>query len=132
MTCLIKNMPSPVEVSSKMRILIVDDDPLAGEMTQAILEEAGHDCLFAANGLEALEHLADETPFELVVSDLHMPLLSGLELFREIREQGLDLPFVLLTGDDPEPLRAQTPGLAACLMKDDSLETDLPRLIAQL
>lgn len=115
-----------------MRILVVDDDPLAGEMTMAVLEDAGHDCLFAANGLEALEQLADDTPCDLVVSDLHMPLLSGLELFHEMREQGLSLPFVLLTGDDPAPLRAQAPDIAACLMKDDSLETDLPRLIARL
>lgn len=115
-----------------MRILVVDDDPLAGEMTAAILEEAGHDCLLAANGLEALEQLGQTPAVDVVVSDLHMPLLSGLELFQELREQGLTLPFVLLTGDDPAPLREQAPELTACLMKDAALETDLPRLIEQL
>lgn len=112
-----------------MRILIVDDDALAGEMAAAILEEAGHDCLLAENGVEALEKLAEEPAIDLVVSDMHMPLLSGLDLFQELRGQGLGTPFVLLTGDAPEPLMAQEPGLAGCLMKDASLEETLPGLV---
>lgn len=112
-----------------MRILIVDDDSLAGEIAAAILEETGHECLLAENGVEALEKLAEEPAIELVVSDLNMPLLSGLDPFQELRGQGLATPFVLLTGDDPEPLMAREPGLAGCLMKDASLEETLPRLV---
>ena len=112
-----------------MRIMVVDDDPLASEMAVFILEDAGHECLQAANGIEALEMLAGTEDVELIVSDMNMPLLSGLELFRELREQGIALPFVLLTGDDPEPLLAQEPGLAACLPKDESLEATLPALV---
>lgn len=116
-----------------MRILIVDDDPFAGEMAGAILESDGHDCRLAESGVEALEILGDMPDgFDVMISDMHMPLLSGLELFGEIRELGLQIPFVLLTGDDPAPLRAQAPGLAACLMKDASLEATLPAAIAEL
>lgn len=115
-----------------MHILIVDDDSLSREMVAAILEEAGHECLLAENGIEALEQLAGEYAIELVVSDMNMPLLSGLNLFQELRGQGLATPFVLLTGDDPGPLMAQEPGLAGCLMKDVSLEETLPRLISGL
>ena len=112
-----------------MRIMVVDDDPLAGEMAVAILEDAGHECLQAENGIEALEMLAGTDDVGLIVSDMNMPLLSGLELYRELREQGITTPFVLLTGDDPEPLLAQEPGLVACLPKDESLETTLPALV---
>lgn len=115
-----------------MRILIVDDDPLAGEMTLAVLEEAGHSCRLAEHGLEALEQLSEDATFELVVSDLHMPLLNGLELFQELRERGLERPFVLLTGDDPAPLLEREPRLHACLAKDDSLEQRLPALLDRL
>ncbi|MBK1648828.1 response regulator [Rhabdochromatium marinum] len=115
-----------------MHILVVDDDPLAGEMTVAVLEEAGHTCQFAEHGMQALEALVDPAAFELVVSDMNMPLLSGLELFQEMRSQGLETPFVLLTGDDPEPLRARAPGILACLLKDASMEDSLPRLVEQL
>lgn len=115
-----------------MRILLVDDDALSREMATAILEEIGHECLHAENGIEALEQLTGESTIELVVSDMNMPLLSGLDLFEELRSQGLRIPFVLLTGDDPEPLLAQAPGLAGCLLKDASLEETLPALVRQL
>ncbi len=115
-----------------MRILIVDDDALSREMAAAILEEIGHECLHAENGIEALEQLAGEPTIELVISDMNMPLLSGLELFEELRSQGLGIPFVLLTGDDPQPLLTQAPGLAGCLLKDASLEETLPALVGRL
>ena len=116
-----------------MRILIVDDDPFAGAMASAILEAEDHDCTLLESGVEALDALGDEqNGFDLVISDMHMPLLSGLDLFREMRERGISTAFVLLTGDDPEPLRAQAPGIAACLMKDASLEATLPATVARL
>jgi CheY-like chemotaxis protein len=116
-----------------MHILIVDDDPFAGAMAEAILDADGHDCMLVESGIEALEAIGDaQKGFDLVVSDMHMPLLSGLDLFREMRERGISIPFVLLTGDDPEPLGAQAPGLAACLMKDASLEDRLPAVVAGL
>ncbi|HAS50335.1 MAG TPA: response regulator [Gammaproteobacteria bacterium] len=115
-----------------MQILVVDDDPLAGEMAVAILEEAGHECQWVENGVEALEKLAEAPIFDLVISDMNMPLLSGLDLFWELRSQGLTLPFVLLTGDEPASLLAQEPGLAGCLMKDASLEDALPMLVNRL
>lgn len=115
-----------------MRILVVDDDPLAGEMAVAILEDAGYECLRVENGIEALEKLAEAQDIDLVISDLNMPLLSGLDLFQELRDQGIATPFVLLTGDDPEPLMNNTPGLTDCLMKDISLEETLPALVSRL
>ena len=115
-----------------MQILIVDDDPLAGELVAALLEDLGHECELAGDGIEALERLAADVQLDLVISDLHMPLISGLDLFLELRGRGQVLPFILLTGDDPEPIAAGTPGLYAVLMKDAALEERLPALIARL
>lgn len=113
-----------------MQILIVDDDPLAGEMTAAILDEAGHVCRLAENGIEALEALADaEAGIELVVSDLNMPMLSGIDLLRELRAQGLKQPFILLSGDQADAGLLSEPGLDACLTKDFDLEESLPKLV---
>ena len=53
-----------------------------------MLEDAGHECLLAENGIAALELLAADAGVELVISDLNMPLVSGLDLFRELRDQG--------------------------------------------
>ena len=115
-----------------MRILVVDDDALAGEMTAAVLESLGHEPLLAENGVEAMEQLAADTAIEMVISDLNMPLVSGIDLFREMRAQGVNLPFILLTGDDPEVARQQEPKLDACLLKDFSLEESLPEIIAEV
>lgn len=113
-----------------MRILVVDDDSLAGEMTGAVLEEAGHEVVLAGDGMAAAATLDADAAIELVVSDMNMPMVSGIDLFRELRAQGVNLPFILLTGDDPGGLLAQEPKLDACLMKDGALEETLPRVLA--
>ncbi|WP_042422120.1 response regulator [Comamonas granuli] len=115
-----------------MKILVVDDDALAGEMTAAVLESLGHEAVLADNGIDAAERLQADSAIALIVSDMNMPLLSGIELFRELRAQGSTLPFILLTGDEPEGLLAQEPRLDACLAKDFTLEERLPALLADV
>lgn len=113
-----------------MRILVVDDDSMAAEMTSAILEELGHETVLAENGVDAMERVSGDPSFEMIISDLNMPLVSGIDLFRELRDQGNNLPFILLTGDDPEKPGAEEPALDGCLLKDFSLEESLPEMIA--
>lgn len=113
-----------------MQILVVDDDQLAGEMVTAVLEDLGHQVFQAENALHAMELLNQQTAIELIVSDLNMPLMSGIEFFRELNEQGLNVPFILLSADDPEVLRAKEPGLDACVMKDFNMDESLPAAIA--
>lgn len=115
-----------------MKILVVDDDALAGEMTAAVLESLGHEAVLADNGIDAAERLEADSAIALIVSDMNMPLLSGIELFRELRAQGSTLPFILLTGDEPAGLLAQEPRLDACLTKDFTLEERLPALLAEV
>lgn len=109
-----------------MQILVVDDDQLAGEMTSAVLEDLGYRIFQAENAVEAMEVLNQQPDIELIISDLNMPLISGIELYRELKEQGYRLPFILLTGDDPEKILAEEPGLDACVMKDFSMQDNLP------
>ena len=115
-----------------MRILVVDDDSMAGEMTAAVLEDGGHEIVLVENGVDAMEKVAADAAIEMIISDLNMPLVSGIDLFRELRSQGCGLPFILLTGDDPEKPRAEEPSLDGCLLKDFSLEESLPALIAEV
>jgi CheY-like chemotaxis protein len=115
-----------------MNILVVDDDPLAGEMIVATLESFDHQVSLATHALEALELLADSAHIDLMISDMNMPMVSGLELFDMLRDQGNAIPFILLTGDDPEPLLIQQPALDACVLKDFSLDETLPEMIAQV
>lgn len=115
-----------------MQILVVDDDALAGEMTAAVLEDQGHEVIQAEDAVAAMEQLNANAGIELIISDMNMPLVNGVEFFRELKAQGSSLPFILLTGDDPDAARAQEPGLDACIMKDFSMEETLPSTISQV
>ncbi|MFA6016247.1 MAG: response regulator [Gallionellaceae bacterium] len=115
-----------------MHILVVDDDSMAGEMTCAVLEGLGHNVVLAEDAIQAAGKLSEDNSIEMIISDMNMPLVTGIELFRELREQGNTLPFILLTGDEPEGLLKQEPLLDACLLKDFSMEETLPQVMAEV
>ncbi len=115
-----------------MRFLVVDDDAFAAEMTAAVLEDAGYEAMIVESGVAAVEILANDPAFDGVVSDMNMPLISGLELFDALRAEGCNLPFILLSGDDPEKLRLREPRLDACIAKDCDLESTLVNAIASV
>jgi CheY-like chemotaxis protein len=115
-----------------MKILIVDDDAMAGEMTAAVLEEMGHEVVLAEDGIDAAGKLNADDGIQMIISDMNMPMVSGIDLFRELRAQGSTLPFILLTGDEPAGLLTQEPRLDACLLKDFTLEESLPQLVADV
>jgi two-component system chemotaxis response regulator CheY len=68
------------------KILFVDDSGSIRTLVKMILEEAGYAVTIGKDGLDALQYL-DGTRFDLVITDLHMPRMNGLELIREIRKQ---------------------------------------------
>jgi putative two-component system response regulator len=79
------------------RVLVIDDEQIIRDLMLEILEEAGYDAVGAPTAEQALELLADPN-FQLVVSDVIMPGLSGLELLEEVRARRPSLPVVLVTG----------------------------------
>ena len=115
-----------------MRILVVDDDSFSGEMTAAILHDAGYEAVQVDSGVEAVAVLADDRRFAAVISDLNMPFLNGLELFATLCDEGCDLPFILLSGEEPDPLRLREPRLAACIAKDGHLEMTLRQTLERV
>lgn len=78
------------------RILVAEDDRNANKLICAVLRKAGHDPLSAVDGAEALEVL-DANHVDLLVTDVMMPRLNGMELTRQLREAGYDLPILMLT-----------------------------------
>lgn len=78
------------------RILIVDDEPKMQRILEIMIEQMGHKPHLSANGKEALEKLQAES-IDLVVSDLQMPVMDGLELLKNLRGQGNNLPFIIIT-----------------------------------
>jgi len=86
------------------RILVVDDEQLVRNLTVQVLERSGHDVVSAGDADGALELLEREL-VDLVVSDVVMPGLTGVELLNVLRDRHPDLPVVLMTGGSSEPER---------------------------
>ena len=84
-----------------MRILAVEDEPEYLEMLQEVMTGLGHSITIAVNGSEALEML-DRQKIDVVVSDVKMPSMNGLEFHRRLREKPdyVNTPFIFLTGVD--------------------------------
>lgn len=79
------------------RILIVDDNKELREILEEYLKDEGHNAQGASNGAEALERHASQ-PFDLIITDLNMPEISGMELIRKIRKDNIDTEFIIITG----------------------------------
>ncbi len=117
--------PVPVEppVVRSLRLLAAEDDPVNQKLIQRLLESAGHSATVVGNGLQALEALA-RNQYDVVLMDVQMPEMDGLEAVARLREQerdhpGAHLPVVGLTamamkGDRDICLKA---GMDECLTK---------------
>lgn len=114
------------------KIMLVDDDPFALGMTEAVMDDAGFAVLAVESGAEALARLAAEPDIAVVISDMNMPEMDGLALFAALRGQGYQRPFVLLTGDEAEPLRLAHPEITAVITKNADFAEQLPELINNL
>ncbi len=82
------------------RILIVDDEPDLRYLLRRILESAGHEVAEAGHGTEALECVRASRP-DLVVTDMMMPVMDGVELIRQLRADPstAEMPILAATGD---------------------------------
>ncbi len=88
------------------RVLVVDDERDLLEVLSQQLEAAGYTVVTAGEGRQALEALRS-APFDVVLADIVMPDLDGLQLLQAIREQDLDIPVVLMTGSPRVETAAQ-------------------------
>ena len=88
----------------RRRLLVADDEPEIREIMQTILEGMGHTVDTASDGVEAKERLASGH-YDLVLSDLRMPNMSGQELYAAIRNVNPELAnrFVFVTADGVNP-----------------------------
>src|SRR5256885_5185767 len=109
-------------MATRDRVLVVDDDVDAREALATALSHAGYVVEVAADGSEALAQLGC-WPADVVVSDVCLPGMSGVDLVQALRHRGLPQPVVLITGLEPD-LTSDAPalGAAACLHKPMTLE----------
>jgi DNA-binding NtrC family response regulator len=85
--------------SASDHVLVVDDEPMLRSMSRRVLEEAGYAVQEAEDGAEALELVRGGlTAFHVVVADIVMPRLTGVELLQALAISHPDLPVLLMSG----------------------------------
>jgi DNA-binding NarL/FixJ family response regulator len=90
-------------IRPRARVLVVDDDPVIGELVATTLSEHGYDMRSAADAREAL-HLIEEEPPDVILLDVHLPDLSGYQLCRRLRDDfGDAIGIMLISGERKEP-----------------------------
>lgn len=115
----------------KAKILLIDDDPGARELIHDLLAEEGHTVAVYADGQSGISGLHDE-PFDLVITDLVMPGLTGWQVAKLAKLQNPATPVVMVTGFghgiDPEEARRK--GVDFLVLKPLNLE-NFTAIVAQ-
>lgn len=107
----------------QIRILVVDDEAGLRTTLAANLELEDFTVVEAANGAEALDRLSSES-FNMIISDMRMPEMNGLDLLREVKQRTPDVPIVLMTGFELEEMidQAVNEGVFTILTKPFRIE----------
>lgn len=113
------------------RVLVVEDDPQLARMMTSLLEREEYQTLLATNGVDAVQ-LAPQA--DLMILDLGLPQLGGLEVIRELRQSGWNLPILVVSAQGSEDMRIRALELGAddYLTKPVSLREMIARVRALL
>jgi two-component system response regulator AtoC len=106
-----------------MRILLVDDSGTVLGMMKALLEQMGHEVEAASDGAAGLAAISRREP-DVVVCDLRMPKMGGLEVVRAIRDSSATLPVVIFTEESevPRAVEAMQQGAFSYVLKGAPVE----------
>lgn len=118
--------------SSMPNVLVVDDSATQATQIAAILKHRGADVRTAGNGVEALAALQEQLP-DVVVTDMQMPELNGVELIRKMQSDFPLVPSILVTAFGSEGLAAEALGVgAANYISKEHLQILLPEMVRRV
>lgn len=119
---------------SSQRVLVVDDEANMQRVLEIMLKRMGHDVACAGNGHDALAAL-EQAPCDLIISDLRMPGMTGIELLQTLRTQGNDVPVIIMTayGTIESAVAAMKLGACEYIVRPfdvDALEITVNRILS--
>ena len=109
---------------NNIRALIVDDDPFVSEMLAEILQSEGCSVQTAGDGGEAYNKFNADPDINIIISDMNMPGMNGMQLIRKLRDENTDVPIVILTGDNEisAAIEAIKKGANDYILKDENIQ----------
>jgi len=121
-------------VVSGARVLIADDDPQLLEALTELLQRSGATVVRACTGAELIDRLAETDPFDLVVTDVAMPWMTGLSAIRAARSAGLRMPVIVITAlhDQAIPAEVKAFGQNTILLRKPFERRELESAVEQL
>jgi len=94
-----ETITDPTEILSGKNILLVEDQDDVADVTMTMLQRIGVNAKRSISGLEALDELRENIGhYDVVLTDQNMPKMTGIELIYEVESDGMDIPFILLSG----------------------------------
>ena len=117
------------------RILIVDDSASVRRNVAAVLGAAGFEVVEADNGVTGAQRIENDTALDLVICDVHMPCMNGIELLTSVQGKPACPPFLMLTSEvEPDFMRqAKRAGARGWLVKpfkNDQLVATVNKIVA--
>jgi len=112
---------------AKLRALVADDDAGLLSLITEALEQFGADVVAVTSGHELLDKVANHGPFDVIVTDISMPWMTGLQVMHSVRTAGLPVPVVVMTAlrDPTLPEQVSSLGVRAELIHKPFAITDL-------
>jgi FixJ family two-component response regulator len=107
-------------------IWVVDDDASVGRALRRMVQSLGIDCMLFSSGSDLLARIGSSRPTFLLL-DIHMPQTSGIEALKALRDRGIDIPTVMMTGVERDGTRETclAAGAAEVLAKPVDIRTIL-------
>lgn len=126
-------------IDTKIRVLIVDDEKLITQLVSSAIRSLGlRDITVAHDGQEANEKFEaankDEKPFGLIICDMDMPILNGIQFLNKVRMKNRKVPFMMLTADKtmPSMSKAKATGVDYYFLKPINVDILSLKIMAAL
>ena len=113
-------------------ILLADDEPLERGSLSLMLQQEGYDVTTVEDGLAALTQLEDKQ-FDIVLTDIRMPRMTGMELLRQIKERNIESEVILITAycETEDAVEATKMGAYNLVEKNQNMDEKLKSVIRQ-
>ncbi len=113
-------------MNDRQKVLVIDDDPMILKTLSFVLKRQGYEYRLADNAVSAIEY-ADDLGFDVVLADIRMPAMNGVDAIKEIqqkrKEQGKkELPVIFITGYADDGIRLKAEKLGEVIQKPFDLD----------